>query len=141
MPYPIHRRLRDGIEILAPHGKLVLGEPVETLRAAFEELTAAGHIRIVLDLSEVDYIDSSALGCLIMAHTRVEKAGGAMPVFGLRKRTMDLLVLTKLTTVFRLADNEPDAVNLCFPDREPRKFDILSFVENQRKSKPETDPQ
>lgn len=141
MPYPIHRRQRDGIVILAPQGKLVLGEPVETLRAAFEEVTAAGHTSIVMDLSEVDYIDSSALGCLIMAHTRVEKAGGAMPVFGLRKRTLDLLVLTKLTTVFRLADSEPDAVNLCFPDRQPRTFDILSFVENQRKRDKENDPE
>lgn len=141
MPYPIQRRQRGGIEILAPQGKLVLGEPVETLRAAFEELTAAGHNRIVLDLSEVDYIDSSALGCLIMAHTRVEKSGGAMPIFGLQRRTLDLLVLTKLSTVFRLADNEPDAVNLCYPDREPRKFDILSFVESQRQREQENDPQ
>lgn len=136
MPYPIHRRQRDGIAILAPQGRLVLGEPVETLRAAFEELTSGGHIHIVLDLREVDYIDSSALGCLVMAHTRVEQAGGAMPIFGLRRRTLDLLVLTKLATVFRLADNEPDAVNLCFPDREPRKFDILSFVERQRRQDP-----
>lgn len=141
MPYPIQRRQRDGIEILAPQGKLVLGEPVETLRAAFEKLTAAGHNRIVLDLSEVDYIDSSALGCLIMAHTRVERAGGAMPIFGLQRRTLDLLVLTKLTTVFRLADSEPDAVNLCYPDREPRKFDILAFVESQRERGQENDPQ
>lgn len=141
MPYPIHRRERDGVVILAPQARLVLGTPVETLRAAFEELTAAGHSRLVLDLSEVDYIDSSALGCLIMAHTRVEKAGGAMAIFGLRKRTVDLLVLTKLTTVFRLAENELDAVNLCFPGREPRKFDILSFVEEQRKRDRENDPE
>lgn len=141
MPYPIQRRQRGGIAILAPQGKLVLGEPIETLRAAFEELTAAGHNRIVLDLSEVDYIDSSALGCLIMAHTRVERSGGAMPIFGLQRRTLDLLVLTKLTTVFRLADNEPDAVNLCYPDREPRKFDILSFVESQRQREQENDSQ
>jgi anti-anti-sigma factor len=141
MPFPIQRRQREGIVILAPQGKLVLGEPIETLRAAFQELTAAGHNRIVLDLSAVDYIDSSALGCLIMAHTRVERSGGAMPIFGLQKRTLDLLILTKLTTVFRLADNEADAVNLCFPDRAPRRFDILSFVESLRQRGTENDPQ
>jgi anti-sigma B factor antagonist len=141
MSDPIERRQRDGIEILAPRGRLVLGEPIERLRAAFETLHAAGHTRIVLDLSEVDYIDSSALGCLIFAHTRAERDGGAMPIFGLQQRTQDLLVLTKLTTVFRLADNEVDAVNLCYPGREPHTFDILNFVESQREKSGENDPE
>ena len=133
MPYPIQRRERDGVVILAPQGKLVLGEPNEALRAAFKELTDAGQFRIVLDLSDVPYIDSSGLGCLVMAHTRVENAGGALPIFGLQQRHMELLVITKLSTVFRLADNELDAVNLCFPDREAHTFDVLSFVEEQRR--------
>jgi len=132
MPFEIDRRERDGVIILAPRGRLVIGEPVETFRNALDDLVAEGRDRIVLDLTDVDYIDSSALGCLVVAHTRIEKAGGAMPIFGLNRRNIELLVITKLATIFRIADNEPDAINLCYPDREGRPFDILSFVEQQR---------
>ncbi len=133
MAYPIERREKDGVTILAPQDRLVLGEPVQTLRLAFEDLTREGRFRIVLDLRAVDYIDSSALGCLVMAHTRVEQAGGAMVIFGLQRRTIELLVITKLTTVFRLAETEADAINLCYPERAATTFDILSFVQQQRK--------
>ncbi|MBI4889870.1 MAG: STAS domain-containing protein [Acidobacteria bacterium] len=133
MAYPIERREKGGVTILAPQGRLVLGEPVQALRLAFEDLSKEGKVRIVLDMREVDYIDSSALGCLVMAHTRVEQAGGALPIFGLQRRTVELLVITKLSTVFRLAETESDAINLCYPERATNQFDILSFVEEQRK--------
>jgi anti-sigma B factor antagonist len=79
-------------------------------------------------MRNVDYIDSSALGCLVMAHTKISRAGGAMSMFGLNEKGLELLVITKLATIFRLADNELDAVNLCFPDRTAKSFDILEFV-------------
>ncbi len=132
MSFEIDRRERDGVTVLAPHGRIVIGERVETFRNTIDSLMAEGHNRIVLDLTDVDYIDSSALGCLVFAYTRITKAGGAMPIFGLNRRNIELLVITKLATIFRIADNEMDAINLCYPDRATRPFDILSFVEQQR---------
>jgi anti-sigma B factor antagonist len=61
----------------------------------------------------------------------VKKPGGALKILNLSKRNVELLVLTKLTTVFELFVDEQDAVNSFFPDRQIRKFDILSFVQQQ----------
>lgn len=135
MPFEIERREHDGVVILAPHGRLMIGEPVETFRNMLDALYAEGRTQVVLDFSDVDYIDSSALGCLVVAHTKFHKAGGVMPMFGLNRRTIELLVITKLATVFRIAESEIEAVNLCFPDRESKPFDILNFVEEQRARK------
>jgi len=114
--------------VLELSGRFVLGEPVERFRAVLEQLLAEGKNRIVLDMRGVDYIDSSALGCLVMAHTKVSRTGGAMSMFGLNEKALELLVITKLATVFRIAETEIDAINLCFPDRTAKSFDILEFV-------------
>jgi len=132
MAYDIERKARDGVIILAPHGRLTLGEPVVAFRRLLEELIAQGQLRIVLDLTDVNYIDSSALGCLVFAHTRLEKSGGAIAIFGLNERQMELLVITKLYAVFRISETEAEAINSCFPDRMTQSFDILAFVEQQR---------
>lgn len=128
MSFQIVERERGGAVVLELSGRFVLGEPVEQFRARLEELIRTGRIHVALDMRNVDYIDSSALGCLVMAHTKITRAGGGMSIFGLNEKGLELLVITKLATVFRLADNELDAVNLCFPDRTARSFDILEFV-------------
>lgn len=128
MSFQIGQRERGGAVVLELGGRFVLGEPVERFRAKLEELIAAGKVHVALDMRNVDYIDSSALGCLVMAHTKVSRAGGAMSMFGLNDKGLELLVITKLATIFRLAGNELDAVNLCFPDRTAKSFDILEFV-------------
>lgn len=135
MSFEIDRRERDGVVILAPHGRLMIGPPVETFRNTLDALYLDGRHQVVLDFTDVDYIDSSALGTLVVAHTKFHKAGGAMPMFGLNRRTIELLVITKLATVFRIAETELEAVNLCFPDRDAKPFDILTFVEEQRARK------
>jgi len=114
-------------------GRLILGEEMETFRGVMERLVAAGRTRVAVGLQGVDYIDSSGLGCLVMQHTRISKVGGVMVLFALKRRAIELMVLTKLATVFHLAENELDAVNACFPDRDPKPFDILSFVSSQKK--------
>lgn len=127
MSFQIVQRERGGAVVLELRGRFVLGEPVERFRAHLEELIAGGQRHIALDMRHVDYIDSSALGCLVMAHTKITRAGGGMSIFGLNEKGLELLVITKLATVFRLAEDEMDAVNLCFPDRTARSFDILDF--------------
>jgi anti-sigma B factor antagonist len=128
MSFAVSQHERGGAVVLELSGRFVLGEPVERFRAVLEQLLAEGKNRIVLDMRGVDYIDSSALGCLVMAHTKVSRTGGAMSMFGLNEKALELLVITKLATVFRIAETEIDAINLCFPDRTAKSFDILEFV-------------
>ena len=91
--------------------------------------------RVVLNLSGVDYIDSSGLGMLVNCFTTLERNGGGMRILSPSERDMELMVLTKLATVFEVFNEEQQAVNSFFPDREIKKFDILSFVQEQRKAK------
>ncbi len=133
MSLEIEQHGRDGVVIVVLKGRLVLGEEIEKFRGVMQGLLAAGETRVAVDLQGVDYIDSSGLGSLVLKHTRLTKAGGVMVLFGLRKRQIELMVITKLATVFALAENEMDAVNACFPDRDAKPFDILNFVASQKK--------
>jgi anti-sigma B factor antagonist len=137
MAFEIEERKREGIPVLALRGRFTIGEPVEAVRSRLDTALAEGHPHIVLDLTKTEYIDSSALGCLVVAYTRTQRAGGALPIFGLNKRGLDLMVITKLITVLRICPDEIAAVNSCFPDRELKRFDILNFVESQKGGEPE----
>ena len=86
---------------------------------------------MILNMAGVDYIDSTGLGGMVISYTSLKKAGGALKLLNLNRRNIELLVLTKLTTVFELFDDEQDAVNSFFPNREIKRFDILSFVRQQ----------
>jgi anti-sigma B factor antagonist len=130
----IHRREKEGIVILDLNGRLIVGEPVGSLRETIRELTTSGSSNIILNLAEVDYIDSTGLGGLVICYTTLQKAGGALKVLNLSRRNIELLILTKLTTVFEIFNDEQEAVNSFFPNRQTKKFDILSFVQQQREA-------
>lgn len=136
MGFSIEQRERDSVPILSLKGRLVAGDPVDQVRArllALLQLASASGLRaVVLDCRETAYIDSSALGLLVLAHSRATKMGGKLPIFGLNRRGLELLVLTKLSTVFELYEDEISAVNSCFADRTARRFDVLEFVRKQR---------
>jgi anti-sigma B factor antagonist len=133
MAFDIQEREREGIVILDLKGRLTVGEPVSSLREKIRELADDGKINVVLNLEEVDYIDSTGLGGLVISFTTLKKAGGALKILNLSKRNVELLILTKLTTVFEVFADEQDAINSFFPNRQIRKFDILSFVQEQEK--------
>ena len=97
--------------IVDTSGKLTLGEGTSTLRTKIRELVEGGSRRIVLNLADVTYMDSSGLGELIAAHTTVTTAGGEMKLLNLAKRVHDLLKLTKLYTVFEAFEDEDSAVD------------------------------
>jgi|SRR5436305_7535588 anti-sigma B factor antagonist len=124
---------REGVTILALKGRITVGE-VTPVRDKITELTAAGHKQIVLDLEHVDYIDSTGLGNLVISYTQVKNAGGALKLLHLNKRNVELLALTRLHTVFEVFAEETDAVNSFFPDREIKRFDILSFVQQREEA-------
>ena len=131
MSLDIEQSEREGIVILALDGRLIVGEPVTDLRAKITRLSASGVSNVVLNLSKVDYIDSTGLGGMVIGFTTLKKAGGALKLVGMNRRNLELLVLTKLSGIFETFEDEQTAVNSFFPGREIKKFDILSFVQAQ----------
>jgi len=127
-------REREGIQIVDLKGRLTVGE-VSPVRDRVRELVAAGTNRFIFNLREVDYIDSTGLGTLVICYTGLRKAGGSAKLLNLSRRHLDLLILTKLTTVFEIFTDEQDAVNSFFPDREIKRFDILSFIQSTEAEK------
>jgi anti-sigma B factor antagonist len=138
MSLQIRQREREGIVILDLKGRLIVGEPCTILREKIQELLAAGSKQVVLNLAEVDYIDSTGLGSLVVSFTSVRKADGHLKLLSLTRRHLELLVLTKLETVFEIFEDEQNAVNSFFPDRKITRFDILSFVQQSQKEQGQT---
>jgi anti-sigma B factor antagonist len=131
MSLAIEEREREGIKILDLKGRLTVGPPAGQLREKLSSLLATGFTRTVLNLADVDYIDSTGLGTLVICLTSYQKAKGSLRLCHLNRRNLELLVLTKLSTVFELYNDDHDAVNSFFPNREIKRFDILSFVQQQ----------
>jgi anti-sigma B factor antagonist len=130
----IKERQLEGIRILDLEGSLIAGEPCQMLRE-HANADLASKPRVVVNLAKVDYIDSSGLGMLVNCFSTLERNGGGLRILSPSERDMELMVLTKLATVFQVFNDEQEAVNSFFPDREIKKFDILSFVQQQRKAK------
>jgi anti-sigma B factor antagonist len=132
MAFEIRQRQREGITVLDLDGRLTVGAAAGTLRDTISALNSAGTRNVVLNLAKVDYIDSTGLGALVMCATALRKAGGNMKLENLNRRNIELLVMTKLATVFEIFADEQDAVNSFYPDREIKTFDILDFVQKMK---------
>ncbi|MCS7314682.1 MAG: STAS domain-containing protein [Bryobacterales bacterium] len=91
-------------------GRITLGEGSSSLREAIRDLLAKGNRKILLNLADVSYIDSSGIGELVSGYTSVTNAGGQLKLVNLTKRVNDLLQITKLYTIFDIYDNEITAV-------------------------------
>jgi len=133
MSLDIQQREHEGIVILDLKGRITVGPEASAARDRVRSLMDAGSMNIILNLAHVDYIDSTGLGALVMCSTSVRKAGGSLKLVNLNRRNVELLVMTKLATVFDLFTDEQDAVNSFFPDRKLKTFDILDFVEQMKK--------
>jgi anti-sigma B factor antagonist len=131
MSLEIQQRDREGVLILDLNGRLTVGPEVSIFRDRMQKLIDGGRRQIVLNLQQVDYIDSTGLGALVMCYTSLHKAGGSVKLLHLSRRGIQLLIMTKLTTIFEVFDDEQNAINSFFPDRELKRFDILSFVQQQ----------
>ena len=131
MSFGIEAREVEGITVLQVSGRLIAGHDIATLRAMFDDLIASNKNRIVLNLKQLDYMDSSGLGVLVTGYTSVSRAGGAIKLSNISKRSAQLLILTKLSTVFEIFEDDQSAVNSFFPERAIKHFDILEFVKRQ----------
>jgi anti-sigma B factor antagonist len=132
MSLEIRASEREAIAILAMKGRLTVGE-ASSIREKVTELLGQDRKNVIFDLAQVDYIDSTGLGSMVICFTTIKKAGGALKLVSLNKRNIELLLLTKLHTIFEVFSDEQDAVNSFFPDRAIKRFDILSFVKDSQK--------
>ncbi|HKD06372.1 MAG TPA: STAS domain-containing protein [Bryobacteraceae bacterium] len=128
MHLEIGSRNREGVVVLDLKGRITAGEEVSAFRDAIQNQTQDEMPKLVLNLQHVDYIDSTGLGAMVMCSTSARRKNGVAKLLNLNRRNMELLVLTKIDTIFEVFDDETDAVNSFFPDREIKRFDVLSFV-------------
>jgi anti-sigma B factor antagonist len=106
----VNTRQVDGVTIMDLSGRITLGEGSVQLRDAVRDLLAKGQKNILLNLADVNYIDSSGIGELVSAYTTVRNQGGELKLLNLTKKVHDLLQITKLYTVFDVKDDEASAI-------------------------------
>jgi anti-sigma B factor antagonist len=100
----------DGVTVLDLSGRITLGEGSVILRDTIRDLIGRGQRKILLNLGDVTYIDSSGIGELVSAFTTVRNQGGELKLLNLTKKVHDLLQITKLYTVFDIKDDEATAI-------------------------------
>jgi len=100
----------DGVTIVDCSGRITLGEGSVILRDSVRDLLAKGNKKILLNLGDVNYIDSSGIGELVSGFTTVTNSGGQLKLLNLNKRVKDLLQITKLYTVFDVHEDEAGAI-------------------------------
>ncbi len=104
-------KLADGdIVVVEPKGELIGGEETDELRSEIAKLSEDGNKKLVVDLGRTTYLNSTAIGVLIWAHTHYAKSGGEVKLANLNKNIKNIFVVTKLTMVFDVRDAQIDAV-------------------------------
>ena len=98
------------VTVMDATGRITLGEGASTFRESLRELLGKGHKKVLVNLGDVTYIDSSGIGELVSGFTSVTNQGGQLKLLHLTKRVQDLLQITKLYTVFEVFEDEAAAV-------------------------------
>lgn len=106
----IEERVVGEVTVLDLKGKITLGEGDEALKDKINSLILQDRKRILLNLADVPYIDSAGLGEVVRTYTTVSRQGGQLKLVNLTKRITDLLMITKLLTVFETFDEEQEAL-------------------------------
>jgi anti-sigma B factor antagonist len=125
-----HREV-EGIEILDLRGGLT-GTESGSLSNAVNRLVSEGKSNLILNLKQVDSLDSSGLGMLVVCFAVIQQQGGTLKLTNVSRRHMELLILTKLTGVLELFDDERDAVNSFFPERALKPVEVPECVSTER---------
>ena len=103
-------RQTGSVTVVDLAGQIKLGEGSSVLRDTVKDLLGKGHKKILLNLGDVNYIDSTGIGELVSAFTSVRNQGGEMKLLNLQKRVSDLMQITKLLTVFETYTSESAAL-------------------------------
>lgn len=133
MGLEISQREREGIAILDLKGRIVMGPEASHFRDTVIPIATAAGAKTILNMAEVAYVDSTGLGALVFVAGAVRRAETAVKLLATNARNLELLVTTKLETMFENFMEEQDAINSFFPDRALKKFDILSFVRDHQR--------
>jgi anti-sigma B factor antagonist len=107
----IKERQAADVTILDLSGKITIGEGSVQLRETVKRLLDEGKKKLLLNLGDVSYVDSSGIGELVSSYTTTNNNGGQLKLLNLTKKIQDLLMITKLLTVFQTFDNEQEAVS------------------------------
>lgn len=110
MSIKLNTRQVGDVTVVDVAGRITLGEGSSTLRDTLRDLVSKGQKKVLLNLGEVSYIDSSGIGELVSGFTTVTNQGGQLKLLNLTKRVKDLLQITKLYTVFDVHDDEAAAI-------------------------------
>jgi anti-sigma B factor antagonist len=111
MQLEIRERPVGEVVILEMFGKITIGEGSVQLRDAVSSLLDSGRNKIILNLSGVSYVDSSGIGELVSRYTTTKNTGGRLKLLSLPKKIKDLLMITKLLTVFEIFEDEQAALD------------------------------
>jgi len=106
----LNTRQVGDVTVVDVSGRITLGEGSSALRDLLRDLIAKGNKKILLNLGEVTYIDSSGIGELVSGFTTISNQGGTLKLLSLTKRVQDLLQITKLYTVFDVHEEEAHAL-------------------------------
>ncbi|HYP26830.1 MAG TPA: STAS domain-containing protein [Blastocatellia bacterium] len=106
----IKERSAGDVTVLDLSGRITIGDGSVQLREAVRKLLEEGKKKILLNLGDVSYVDSSGIGELVSSYTTTNNNGGELKLLNLTKKIQDLLMITKLLTVFETHDNEADAI-------------------------------
>ena len=132
MSLEISEREREGIALLDLKGRITIGDEASAFRAAVEKIAVLPDPRLLLNMLEVDYIDSTGLGAMVMCSMRLKNAKGVAKLVNVNRRNIELIVMTKIDSMFEVFDDETDAINSFFPGRAIKRFDILTFLQQTR---------
>jgi len=128
MSLEIHEREREGVAILDLKGRITSGPEAGSFREAASAVASRQSPNLILNMANIDYVDSTGLGAMVMIATTIKRNGGKVKLLNMNRRNIELLVMTKLATIFEIFNDEQDAINSFFPGREIKSFDILAFV-------------
>ncbi|HWG37995.1 MAG TPA: STAS domain-containing protein [Terriglobales bacterium] len=110
MALKLSTRTIDGVTVVEANGRIILGQETNDLRESIKGLLANGTTKIVINLANVDFIDSSGLGAMVGLYSTANSRGAKVKLAAITKRFHELLMITKLLTVFDVYDNEAAAV-------------------------------
>jgi len=110
MSFSLKTRKVGAVVIVEMSGRLMSGEPVQSLRTTVRQAVDEGSLKFIFNLGDVSHIDSSGLGELITSYTTIRGRSGDVKLLNLTKRAKDLLQMTKLLTVFECFDDETPAL-------------------------------
>ena len=106
----IEKRKKGDVVILDLKGKILIGDGIDVLRDSINSTVSEKETRVLLNFSEVPYLDSTGLGEVVRSYTSIKKAGGTVKIVNLTNKVKDLLSVTKLLTVFDTFEDEDKAI-------------------------------